>query len=68
MIFVKNAKISRRNRSVGYFIKSGTFIKIIKVIVILAVVFVLWSLGCFIYRIIKKYKVGLGKDYYPPAD
>ena len=54
--------------SVGYFIKSGTFIKIIKVIVILAVAFVLWSFGSFVYRIIKKYKVGLGKDYYPPAD
>lgn len=50
------------------FIKSKTVLNIIKVMIILAVVFVLWSFGTFIFRIVKKYRSGLGKDYYPPAD
>ncbi len=52
----------------GDFIEGETMRKIVKVLVILAVVFVVWSLVCFISRIVNKYKNGMGKDYYPPAD
>ncbi len=54
--------------SVGDFIKSDAVLTLVKIIIILAVVFVLWSFGNFIYRIVKKYRKGLGNDYYPPAD
>ena len=50
------------------FIKSDTLLLVIKAIVLLAIVFVVWSFGSFVVRIIKKYKNGMGKDYYPPAD
>ena len=52
----------------GEFIEGETMLIIVRVIIVLAIVFVLWSLISFVYRIIKKYKEGLGNDYYPPAD
>ncbi len=54
--------------SIGDFLKSDTVMTAIKIIIVLAVLFVVWSFGSFIFRIIKKYKNGMGKDYYPPAD
>lgn len=54
--------------SISDFIKSDTVLMIVKIMIILAVVFVVWSFGSFVYRIVKKYRSGLGKDYYPPAD
>lgn len=54
--------------SIGDFIKSDTVLNIIKILIILSILFVVWSLGSFIFRVFKKYKSGLGKDYYPPAD
>ncbi len=50
------------------FMESDTLMLIIKVIIILAIVFALWSFGSFVFRIVKKYKNGMSKDYYPPAD
>ncbi len=52
----------------GDFIKGETMMKIVKALVFLAIAFVLWSLICFISRIVNKYRRGMGKDYYPPAD
>jgi len=52
----------------GDFIQGETMLKIVKVIIILAIVFVVWSLICFISRIVNKYRNEMGKDYYPPAD
>jgi hypothetical protein len=54
--------------SISDFIKSDTVLMIVKIMIVLAIVFVVWSFGSFIYRIVKKYRSGLGKDYYPPAD
>ena len=54
--------------SVGDFLKSDTVLTIVKIIIVLAILFVVWSFGSFLYRIFKKYRNGLGKDYYPPAD
>ncbi len=49
-------------------LESDLLLFAVKGIVILGAAFVAWSLGCFIFRIIKKYKNGMSKDYYPPTD
>jgi type III secretory pathway component EscS len=49
-------------------VQSDTVKLIIKIIIILAILFAVWSFACFIFRIIKKYKNGMTKDYYPSAD
>ncbi|MBE6649257.1 MAG: D-alanyl-D-alanine carboxypeptidase [Ruminococcaceae bacterium] len=55
-------------KKVTDFMESDTLLLVIKAIIILAVIFVVWSFGSFVVRIIKKYKNGMSKDYYPPAD
>jgi hypothetical protein len=53
---------------VDNFLGSTLMWRIIRIIVLLAIAFAVWSFGCFIFRIIKKYRSGMGKDYYPPTD
>ncbi len=53
---------------VDSFLGSTLMWQIIRIIILLAIVFAVWSFGCFIFRIIKKYRNGMSKDYYPPTD
>ena len=53
---------------VGDFIESDTMLTIVKIILVLGIIFVIWSIVNFIFRIVKKYKEGMGKNYYPPAE
>ena len=53
---------------IGDFLKSDIVINIVKIMIILVILFVVWSIGNFVFRVVKKYKRGMGKDYYPPAD
>jgi hypothetical protein len=53
---------------IGDFLKSDIIMNIVKILIILVIVFVVWSIASFIFRIIKKYKRGMGQDYYPPTD
>jgi D-alanyl-D-alanine carboxypeptidase (penicillin-binding protein 5/6) len=53
---------------IGDFFQSNLVKNIVKILIILAILFVVWSFGSFVFRVVKKYKRGMGKDYYPPAD